>query len=245
MFLFKEIDSGIYRFELREVFIVWRIFWEMKRGLWVNLEGIDYSGKLTQSARIFEALVGWNEDLDVFVTHEPTVRAREIKERLKGERGGVIDGTTMMHLYMDDRQRHQHEFLYPLLEKGVAVITNRFKYSTEAYQGAQGVSVIDIRNGHNDRGIGTPDITFVFDIDEEAVRKRSSASSKTPDIFEKDLVFQMNVRSQYQQIVGSRASHDRGYYGAVYLIDARDSPAVVAGRVRELLEPAYVLWSKV
>ena len=47
-----------------------------ERGLWICIDGADYTGKREQSVRLADELTRWHEDNDVLITHEPTFRAR-------------------------------------------------------------------------------------------------------------------------------------------------------------------------
>ena len=107
----------------------------MFNGLFLVLEGGDYSGKKEQSIRLAENLLNLSEDNDVLITHEPTRRAKEIKRKIKDNESAHADAEKMAELYVDDRIYHSKNLIKPNLDKGAIVITNRYFLSTLVYHG--------------------------------------------------------------------------------------------------------------
>lgn len=109
----------------------------MKRKGWlIAFEGIDGTGKTTQIALLAEALR--QRGLSVVVTREPTdgQYGRKIRELYKNRKS--VTPEEELTLFLDDRREHVAQVIAPALAKGQVVLTDRYYYSTAAYQGAAG-----------------------------------------------------------------------------------------------------------
>ncbi len=98
----------------------------------IVLEGIEGSGKSTQSRRLVDAL-----GPDVVVTQEPggTRIGRSVREVLLDNRNTAMAAETELFLYFADRAQHVRELILPALEAGRLVVSDRYVQSTRAYQG--------------------------------------------------------------------------------------------------------------
>ncbi len=108
----------------------------MNRGLFVAFEGIDGTGKSTQLQLLADYLR--SRGLEVVETREPTngPYGRRIRE-LYLDRGRCTPEEEL-ELFIQDRKQHVAEVIAPALASGKAVLTDRYYYSTAAYQGAAG-----------------------------------------------------------------------------------------------------------
>lgn len=98
----------------------------------IAVEGIDGSGKSTQIPRIAE----WFEKHG-FVTSiscEPTHGTIGMKIRKAPER---LPFDVERKLFVDDRKEHVETCLKPAVERGEIAITDRYFYSSAAYQGSR------------------------------------------------------------------------------------------------------------
>ena len=104
----------------------------MKKKLLIAVEGIDGAGKSTQiprMAQFFDSL-----GCVVCTTSEPT-RGRygmEIRQAVKR-----WSPAKERQLFVDDRKEHLETCILPALERGEVVITDRYFYSSIAYQGTR------------------------------------------------------------------------------------------------------------
>jgi thymidylate synthase ThyX len=91
------------------------------------------------------------------------------------------------------------EIVNPNLIKGHFVVTDRYKLSTVAYQGAQGLDMKDLLN--RQKNMPVPDITFIVDLSANECSKRMKGDSiRAPGKehkFEANLDFLENVRGNY------------------------------------------------
>jgi dTMP kinase len=144
--------------------------------VFVTFEGADGSGKSTQAGLLRDALLA--EGRDVLLTREPggTVLGERIRALL-------LDGPDMTPwaeaaLFAASRAQHVEEVIGPALERGTAVICDRYLDSSLAYQGiARGLGVDEVLelNLRVTRGL-LPDVTFLLLLEPEvAARRRSEA----------------------------------------------------------------------
>ena len=117
----------------------------MPRGRFITFEGLDGSGKSTQTKRLAawtensdEALRGGlNSGLGPVVTRQPggTATGDRIRELTLDSRSTGLAPMTEMALMFADRAQAIAEVIQPALDAGRIVICDRFTDSTEAYQG--------------------------------------------------------------------------------------------------------------
>ena len=217
---------------------------EEKKGLWICIEGADYTGKRTQCSLLFDKLTSLSEDNIIVYTHEPTARAKEIKRKLKEEKGEAYkDGLKMAELYIEDRVWNEKNVINPILNAGGIAISNRYKYSTDAYQSLQEIDLETLINAQKKFKIGTPHVTLFLDINEKELVERMKKTDKEPDKFESDLLFQRKVAEKYRAI--SRiSSTDKEYFGDVKLVDANDKPEEVFEKIWQAIGNLYEKWDK-
>jgi dTMP kinase len=107
-------------------------------GVLLALEGIDGSGKSTQAHLLAKALS--HRGANVVLTREPTAGPAGIRLRhyLAGPTR-YLSPAAELGLFMDDRRDHVTTVILPALATGQVVITDRYYYSSVAYQGALGL----------------------------------------------------------------------------------------------------------
>lgn len=171
----------------------------MSRGLFISLEGIDGVGKSTQSDLLEEYLRELGQP--VIRTFEPggTELGQEIRHLLLHRKGDVAPRSEAL-LYAADRAHHVATKVRPALERGEAVITDRYLDSSVAYQGvgrelnAEDVRAISMFAVEN----LLPDLTILLDLEAGAAMARRSKTGAEPDRLEREKVeFFEAVRQAY------------------------------------------------
>lgn len=171
----------------------------MSRGLFISLEGIDGVGKSTQSDLLEEYLRELGQP--VLRTFEPggTALGQEIRHLLLHRKGDVAPRSEAL-LYAADRAHHVATKVRPALERGEAVITDRYLDSSVAYQGvgralnAEDVRTISMFAVEN----LLPDLTILLDLEAGAAMARRSKTGAEPDRLEREKVeFFEAVRQAY------------------------------------------------
>ena len=108
----------------------------MTRGLLIAFEGIDGTGKSTQLPLLAQYLRRCGHT--VVETREPTdgPYGQQIRELYRNR--GSVSPAQELELFLLDRQQHVRDCLLPNLAQGRIVLTDRYYFSTAAYQGAAG-----------------------------------------------------------------------------------------------------------
>lgn len=206
-------------------------------GLLIAFEGPDGSGKHSRALHAQSLIQEMSKYVDVTMTHEPWHSA-EIKRKLANDGDAYSDGLLMAELYVDDRVKHTKHLLRPVLLAGGVVLLDRYKMSTLAYQWAQGIRLHSLMELHEDRGILTPDLTFLLDIDPETAKKRIALRGQALEKFEKNEEYVKKVISAYRSL-GHMAQVDPSIFGKVVVIDANKPHEAVDQEVEKLLTPLF------
>ena len=154
--------------------------------LFITFEGLDHSGKSTQVRRLESRLQ--RAGRSVLVLREPggTPVGETIRHILldKGTHG--LTDAAEVFLFSASRAQLVEYVIRPALEKGQAVICDRFFDSTTAYQGAgRGISADIIRTVNRWATGGlTPHVTFFLDISPAEVQRRMHAAATRRDRME-------------------------------------------------------------
>lgn len=165
--------------------------------MFITFEGIDGSGKTTQSellANYFKQIHGEN---NIVLTREPggTDFAEKIRGLLLKDN---IDPISELLLLISMRHEHMKKLILPALLEGKIVICDRFIDSTIAYQGyGLGVDLSLIRDLHKLVEIKYPDITFILDIDVQVGLSRAKDKNKYEEM---NVDFYNKVREGFQEI---------------------------------------------
>ncbi len=163
------------------------------RGAFICIEGLDGCGKSTQAKLLVKRL---KKNHNAVYTAEPS-RGKigtYIRENyLYGEKRFSIVLEAL--LFAADRIEHLESEIFPFLDKGFLVISDRYVYSSLAYQGAAGLSLEWIEN-INDHAI-QPDLAVFIDVNPETVMSRLKPKKSVME----NLETQKKVREIYLKFV--------------------------------------------
>lgn len=167
----------------------------MGRGRLICIEGLDRSGKTTQSRLLVEALR--NRGLEAVYTTEPSAGdiGRFIKRYVLRRRKRLPVSIEAL-LFAADRIDHLEREIKPMLEKGKIVVSDRYVYSSLAYQGAAGLDVEWIREVN--RMALKPDLAIYLDVPIEIIIKRCVRRRKS--VMESPEI-QVKVHEIYMKLV--------------------------------------------
>jgi dTMP kinase len=132
----------------------------MRRGFLLALEGVDGSGKSTQAQLLAVSLL--QQGREVVLTQEPG--AGPVGQKLRGYLQGDHRHLTPqeeLDLFLADRREHVEQIIKPALAAGQIVITDRYYYSSVAYQGALGLDSAWILAA-NEAFAPRPDLVFLL-----------------------------------------------------------------------------------
>jgi dTMP kinase len=140
--------------------------------MFVTFEGLDGSGKSTQAERLRARLEA--DGLDVVATREPG--GTELGERLRDLvlHGDHVSPWAEALLYAAARAQHVDEVIRPALERGAAVICDRYVDSSVAYQGVGRGLGLDRVLDLNLAAVGEllPERTFLLELEPAAIGGR-------------------------------------------------------------------------
>ncbi len=201
------------------------------KGLFITLEGIDGSGKSTQSKLLADHLAA--RSIPVHLTREPggSVGAEDIRRLLVEGDPDRWSPETEILLFYAARRDHVENVVTPKQNAGITVVSDRFADSTRVYQGAARADLRDLVDTLHDLVIGCePDLTLVIDMDPDVALARGLARNSGEDRFEDfGAEFQHKLRAGFKDL--STQFPDR-----CRLIDGNQAPAQVAAQIAETVD---------
>ncbi len=157
------------------------------RGRFITFEGGEGTGKSTQVRLLAEALRA--AGIDVVATREPggAPGAEEIRALLVEGAVSRWDSLTEALLHFAARRAHLTETVWPALDAGRWVVSDRFADSTMAYQGyAQGLGREPVETLYRlVVGDFAPDLTLILDMASEDGLSRTSGRDTAEDRYER------------------------------------------------------------
>lgn len=175
----------------------------MRRGEFIVFEGIDGSGKSTQS-RVLANRIG-ALGRTVVLTREPggTPIGEAIRTLLFDRTLGEFEPRTEALLHSAARAQHVARVIAPALERGNVVVTDRFIDSTLAYQGGGNqLSLVDLESiqafAVQDN---YPDLRILIDVPPKTgLARRLADASQVNRIDEAGLAYHSRVAETFRQL---------------------------------------------
>jgi len=175
------------------------------QGILIIFEGIDGSGKTTQTLRV----INWLKEkgLPVVSFSEPTqgMYGKRLREIMRHGRQKVAPQEEL-ELFIKDRRQDVQENILPALKKNFIIVMDRYYYSTMAYQGALGIDVNSIQT-LNEKIAPEPDLVIILDIDVQlGIHRINTLRREKENHFEK-AEYLKKVRQIFRQIKGDHIYH--------------------------------------
>ena len=149
-------------------------------GFLLAIEGIDGAGKSVQAKAVAAALAA--RDLEVVLTREPT--DGPWGQRIRASAAGVrMPPAEELEAFLEDRRQHVREVIRPGLEAGRVVITDRYYFSTVAYQGARGFDPHGLLRANEEFAV-EPHLLVVLTLSPEEALARIGARDGRANAFE-------------------------------------------------------------
>jgi dTMP kinase len=142
-----------------------------REALFVCIEGLDKSGKTSQSILLVNSLSG--KGFDAVYTTEPS--RGEIGKFIRRHvlsRKERVPAVVEALLFAADREDHVETQIKPMLKEGKVIVSDRYVYSSLAYQGAAGLDIEWIKEIN--RSALKPDLAIYLDVPVEVVSRRSA-----------------------------------------------------------------------
>jgi len=167
-----------------------------KRGFFICVEGLDGCGKTTQTKILVDRLK--KRGYDALYTAEPSHGKIGVfikKYCLHGERR--VSSIVEALLFAADRFEHVEREIIPALAEGKIVVSDRYLYSSLAYQGAAGLDLNWIKKV-NEHAL-TPNLAIFIDVKPEIVVQRLKPKKSVME----NLETQRKVREVYLKFLES------------------------------------------
>ncbi len=180
----------------------------------IVFEGIEGAGKTTLANMLADYLI--REGKNVYLTREPggTEIGKEIRKVLLSKYEENFTPMAELLLYEADRSLHVENIIKPKLEKGYFVISDRYIYSTIAYQHyGRGIDrkLIDFLNNLTTRGL-EPSIVFLIDVPVEVGLERVGKIKDADRLESEDIEFHKRLRKGFLEIANE-------YKDKFYILD--------------------------
>lgn len=196
-------------------------------GLFVTFEGIDGSGKSTQIEMLSSDLEKAGKPFLLIREPGGTEIGEKIRTILLDKANSKMTARTELLLYEAARAQIVEEKIRPALEEGKVVICDRFFDSTVAYQGyarGLGLEPVDFLNRWSTAGLA-PDITFLFDLDEQVAYQRRNGRGEEDRLEAEGLLFMKKVREGYLE----RSKEEK----RIRVIDATRTPEMIYDEIKQ------------
>ncbi len=208
-----------------------------KHNRMIVIDGVDGSGKGVQTRRLHKSML--QAGFDCILTREPggSAAAEDIRALLVNGDPKKWDSMTELLLMVAARRAHCRDTLWPALDQGRWVISDRFADSSRAFQGIAGELGLELVEQIHQLCIGdfSPALVLILDIDESVALARAEARGAGEDRFEKKgAAYHQKVRAAFRQIALSNPGQYR-------LIDASGSMDEVSQQVRQCVNDFFHL----
>jgi len=202
----------------------------MKKNLFIAFEGIDGSGKSTQVKLLTEKLEA--AGIKVHTTCEPTDSPIGKIIRHIFSHKMEADHRTIAGLFVADRLDHllnKTNGILKKLEEGYTVITDRYYFSSYAYQSTHMDLDWVIKANSLSANLLRPDLNIYIDISPELSIERLNKGRSTIELYE-TLENLQNVRNKYFEVMDLLKNEEK-----VLITNGNSSPEIISNEI----------WSKI
>lgn len=209
------------------------------KGYFLALEGPDGSGKST-IAKLIKKELEEKYKLKIILTREPggTEIGEDIRSILLSTANMEMGNRTEALLYAASRAQHVEEKIFPLVEDGKLVISDRYIFSSLAYQGFSrdlGIDEVMDINIFATNGF-YPDRIIFFDLDPNLGLERKFAQKEGDRLEIAGDDFHKNVYQGYKEAI-------KKYPDKVKTIDASKSVEEVFKSCLKIIKEDLNLWN--
>ena len=201
----------------------------MSNGKFIVFEGIDGAGKSTQVALLTERLRSLGND--VHLTAEPTAMpsGKAIREALSGST--PKSECEMAAMFVLDRIAHNSAEILPLTNEGKTVISDRYYYSSLAYQGqatdydwvkTMNLACPDIKR---------PDLCIYLDLLPEQSLARIKARNEALEIYE-NIEKLTGVRNSFLAVINDLKKEGE----KIFVVNADRAPQDIAKEIFDIVK---------
>ena len=202
----------------------------------IVFEGIDGAGKTTQIKLLRDALAA--RGIECYVTAEPTdmPSGKKIREALSGR--VAVTCSEMADMFASDRVIHNKDDkqgIDIMLSSGKTVISDRYYYSSLAYQGAElgfeRVAKLNLENPD----IRTPDLCIFLDLSPEKSIERIGKRADTPTEIYENYEYLEKTRKMFFDVFDRLKQRGE----RIEIIDASGSAEDIADKILAKVIPLF------
>ncbi|KAK0488512.1 thymidylate kinase-domain-containing protein [Armillaria novae-zelandiae] len=164
----------------------------MARGAFIVIEGLDRSGKTTQTADLREKLAASGNAVKLHKFPDRTTSIGKMIDSYLQSKSDLDDHA--IHLLFSANRWELASTIEDILESGTTVLCDRYAFSGIAFSASKGLPYEWCRSP--DIGLPAPDLVLFLDITPEKARERGGYGNER---YEKEEM-QRKVREQYKRI---------------------------------------------
>ncbi|MEZ4753873.1 MAG: dTMP kinase [Bdellovibrionota bacterium] len=199
----------------------------------IVLEGVNGAGKTTLQNKIYDYIS--NKGLSCLKTREPgSSETGKLLRPIILNPPEKLSSRTELFLFAADRSQHIESVIRPALKNRELVISDRYYYSTDAFQGFGRELDRKLVSAINSIAIDglVPDLVILLDLDPQAgiMRNRKQASSEIDSFETEQISFHTRLRNGFLQlaeelpepfvIINAATSPDEVYAKTIPLLDS-------------------------
>ncbi len=212
-----------------------------KQNRMIVIDGVDGSGKGVQTRRLLQSFVDAGEP--AILTREPggSAAAEDIRALLVTGEPEKWDSMTELLLMYAARRSHLRDTIWPALEAGNWVISDRYADSSRAFQGIAGNLGLETVETIHRVVVGDfePELVLILDIPESLALARARDRGGNEDRFEKKGAdYHAKVRDAFLQIAASDLQKYR-------VVDADQSMDRVSENIIDIINDRFSLNLKI
>ncbi|MGP1414742.1 MAG: dTMP kinase [Treponema sp.] len=198
-------------------------------------EGIDGSGTTTQLNKLLKLCDDRN--IKAIGTQEPTSSSIGLLIRSFLNKKECFTDETVIRLFATDRCEHIYgkEGIIESIEKGFLVCSDRYLFSSLAYQGFGEEKAKVIKQNED---FPLPTILFFLDIEPKKALERIEKRGNTKELYE-NINFLTKVRDNYLEIIEFYRTHHPEM--KIFILDATESEEDIAKRIEDVVTEAKIL----
>ena len=174
----------------------------------IVIDGVDGSGKGVQSRRMLEAFV--RAGYEAILTREPggSPAAEDVRKLLVEGDPEKWDSMTELMLMYAARRSHLRDTIWPALNQGKWIISDRYADSSRAFQGIAGELGLETVEKVHRLVVGDfePELVLILDLPESIGLDRANQRGNQENRFEmKGSEYHAKVRAAFLQIASSNS----------------------------------------
>lgn len=196
----------------------------MDRGLLIVFEGVDGSGKTTESKKLVESLLEVHKEVEYIAFPDRTTETGKLIDKYLKNKVELDDKA--VHLLFSANRWEKSTYIAKKLDEGVHVVVDRYMYSGIAYTAAKGYDIWWSRNA--DQGLPIPDIVFYLETPRFFNKKESEFEN--PERYE-NYEFLEKVKKCYNKLM----TFEEPYLWLIISENEKDRPKIIFNTIKGMM----------